>query len=440
MLRQILSAPGAVDPTTGLPTDKTAMAVLQVDTDAGMKLMESSSSLKDDREKARLERLKTFKPIIDEERDSIANLYTDRKKLYGPEKAAQMTRGDYADAQKSLLAQGIDADIVAQMPKEFNVALGEQFIAHGLSQKDKAELAEKDKTAVRQDRMEGERERHDRAVEERMAAGATQKGWTPYQAEDGTNYRQNTNAGLTQKNVDGKWVDVDALPANMHKPGAKEDHQFTPKMGELMAALAEKGVALPTGFRSKEQQVALYQGILERNPNLTADDIATKVKTGEIEFGAQKKETQTAAAVAGKVEVAANEIAGTKPLLIEASKAVPREKWVPLNKLIQMADSSISDPKLKTLKVYVNSMLNAYDMLAARGGTDVEKRRENRELILSADGPEALAAAVEAFGKEADVAHAAAVKATRVPELDEPKGADKKTDNSIPDGWSVQVK
>lgn len=196
---------------------------------------------------------------------------------------------------------------------------------------------------------------------------------------------------------------------------SKASGSFTPEMGGLMAAMAEKGVSLPTGFRSKEQQAELYQGLLARNPGKSPDEIADGVKTGQIDLGALKKETQTAAAQAGRVQVAANELQQFSPLALQASAAVPRGRFVPLNKLMQTADSSISDPNLKTLKVYTTSLLNAYDQLAARGGTDARKREEAHNLLLTADSPEAYQAAVKAFGVEADAAKRAAVEATKTP-------------------------
>lgn len=204
--------------------------------------------------------------------------------------------------------------------------------------------------------------------------------------------------------------------------GKEKEGGFTDDMGALMASLAEKGVSLPTGFRSKAQQVELYKGLLSRNPDKTPDQIADMIKTGQIEFGAQKKETTTAAAVAGKVEVAANEIQGFTPLIREASAKVPRGRFIPINKLLQMGQTQISDPNLVQLRDYVNSMLNAYDLLSARGGTDMEKRAHARSLLTEAQSPEALEAGLEAFNKEADVAHTAAVKATRVPELEQQSG------------------
>jgi len=201
------------------------------------------------------------------------------------------------------------------------------------------------------------------------------------------------------------------------KTDAVVDSGFTPEMGHLMAALSEQGVSIPAGFRSKAQQVQLYKGLLDRNQGKSPDEIATLIKTGQIEFGAQKKETQTAAGVAGKVLVAQNEIEEFAPLVREASAKVGRGKFVPITKLLQMKDASISDPDLKTLKVRINAMLNAYDLLAGRGGTDKDKRAEAHTLLTSSESPEALEAGLRSFELEAAAAHRAAVRATKATEL-----------------------
>lgn len=179
---------------------------------------------------------------------------------------------------------------------------------------------------------------------------------------------------------------------------------------ELLAALAARGVSLPTGFRSKEQMLATLNGLIARYPNNTMDEIADAVANGQIVFGGEKKETQTSAAQAGKITYAENEIKLIAPLIREASAKVPRGTFVPWNKLKQYADSQLSDPALKELKSYMTTLSNAYDMLAARGGTDMEKRKHNRELFDTADSPEALEAALKAVENEASISGQAAQK------------------------------
>ena len=196
---------------------------------------------------------------------------------------------------------------------------------------------------------------------------------------------------------------------------ASESGSFGGKVAELMAALAEKGVSLPAGLRSKQQQRALYEGLIARNPDKSVDEIADLVKAGKIEMGAETKETQTAAAVAGRVSVAQNEIKEFAPLIRQASTAVPRGQFVPITKLMQMGDTQLSDPNLKRLKIAVNSLLNAYDLLAARGGTDKDKRAAAHALITSADSPEALEAGLQQFELEAQAAGRAASEAMKPP-------------------------
>lgn len=180
-----------------------------------------------------------------------------------------------------------------------------------------------------------------------------------------------------------------------------EAGNFSGKNGDLMAALAERGVSLPAGFRSKQQQVELLNGLYRRNPDLTADQIADKVESGQIELNAQRAESRTAGGIAGKIAYAEKEIEQIAPLVREASKKVPRNSFVPWNKLKQYTETQLSDPDLKELHSYLTTLSNTYDMLAARGGTDMAKRAENRKLLDTADSSETLERAIVAIENEA---------------------------------------
>lgn len=187
---------------------------------------------------------------------------------------------------------------------------------------------------------------------------------------------------------------------------------FTPEMGAIMAALAAKGISLPTGLRSIQQQGALYRGLLERYPGKSPDEIADLIKGGQIDLKAELKETQVAAAIAGRVGVATAEMDPMGKRVIDAAAKVPRGSFLPVNKLLRMGENQLQDPNLRTLKVNIISLLNAYDVLAARGGTDAAKREEAHSLLTTADSPETLAAGVEAFKQEGAIAEQAAHDAT----------------------------
>ena len=203
-------------------------------------------------------------------------------------------------------------------------------------------------------------------------------------------------------------------PKNVAKMGAAKDAGFTPEMSQLMGEMAQLGITLPAGLRSKDQQIAAYQGVIDSTPGMSMAERAQKIKDGQIQLSAERKETQTAAAQAGRVSIAVNELRTMAPLAQAASEAVPRTAWVPLTKLLQMGDASISDPALKDLKIKTNAILNAYDQLAARGGTDAAKREYAHSLLTTAESPESYRAALKAFGQEADAAKQAAEQAERV--------------------------
>lgn len=230
------------------------------------------------------------------------------------------------------------------------------------------------------------------------------------------------NADLAAKRISQK--DYDARRTLMTtRASSAPGNTFSDAAADVLGALAAKGVSLPTGLRSKEQQVATVNALIRKYPGETPDQIATRVAKGQVDFGAIKKETQTAAAQAGRVAIAANELKTFAPIVLKTSTLVPRGSFVPINKLMQMGERQLSDPNLKRLRIGINSMLNAYDQLAARGGTDAAKREEAHSLLTSAESPEALAAGIEMFQVEAEAAGQAADLAEQYRDADTPKSA-----------------
>src|SRR5437899_12107466 len=91
-----------------------------------------------------------------------------------------------------------------------------------------------------------------------------------------------------------------------------------------------------------------------------------------------------------------------------------------------MGEASFSDPNLAEFRMYMTSLSNAYDMLAARGGTDVEKRAESRKNFDTAASPGALERVLQAVMKEARASGRAAEAALKPPgEQEVEKGVSK---------------
>ena len=76
-----------------------------------------------------------------------------------------------------------------------------------------------------------------------------------------------------------------------------------------------------------------------------------------------------------------------------------------------MGEAINSNPALESLKARLLMVSNAYDQLAGRSGTDVEKRKAMRDQLYSAKSPEALEAVFKAMEDEASIAGAATEKA-----------------------------
>jgi hypothetical protein len=183
---------------------------------------------------------------------------------------------------------------------------------------------------------------------------------------------------------------------------------FTDTESNLLAALADKNVSLPAGLRSQVQIKSTVDGLLRRHPELSADEIAEGIKSGKLKLAAETKGAQTAGTQIGKVALAANELESFGDQTMEASAAVPRGKFVPYGELRQKVLTKDSDPALLRFKAKMQALENAYNQLAARSGTDVEKRAHIHELFNTANSDEAVRTLVTALKEEAAGARDAA--------------------------------
>lgn len=183
---------------------------------------------------------------------------------------------------------------------------------------------------------------------------------------------------------------------------------FDDRESELLAALADRNVSLPAGLRSQQQIRSTIDGLFAKHPDMTADQIADGIKSGKLKLSAEMKGAQTAGTQIGKVALAANELDTFGDQTLDASSAVPRGKFVPWNTLRNYAASKISDPQLLRFKAKMQALENAYNQLAARSGTDVEKRAHIHELFNTANSPQAVQTLVQALKEEAVGAREAA--------------------------------
>lgn len=233
---------------------------------------------------------------------------------------------------------------------------------------------------------------------EQMKADTAAKG---EQSKEAAETERERHDRATEENADKRTTM--AAAKEKAKAAGYDDRE-----SDLLASLAEKNVSLPAGLRSQAQIKSTVDGLLKRHPEMTTDEIAEGIKSGKLKLAAETKAAQGAGGQIGKVALAANELDTFGDQVVEASKAVPRGTFVPYEQLRQKGDTSISDPNLLRFKAKMQALENAYNQLAARSGTDVEKRAHIHELFNTANSDAAVNTLVKAVKEEAVAARKAA--------------------------------
>ncbi len=140
---------------------------------------------------------------------------------------------------------------------------------------------------------------------------------------------------------------------------------------------------------------------LARERGYTGSDIAAL----NANFMAQSAAARTAAVREANIQTSVEEAKLTFPLALEASKGVPRGKFVPVNQAIQMYKSGTSDPALAKFAVAVNGAMIAYSQAMSRTGvTSVHAQQRAEALLGTVKSHEDLEARLGQMDREMDAA------------------------------------
>lgn len=97
---------------------------------------------------------------------------------------------------------------------------------------------------------------------------------------------------------------------------------------------------------------------------------------------------------------------------LEVSQKVPRSKFVPINKLVQMAEGNISDPDLLEFRAANLAIINTYARaISPTGVPTVHDKEEAMKVVSTATSPEAYQRVMARMLKEIEIAHKAPLKA-----------------------------
>lgn len=137
-----------------------------------------------------------------------------------------------------------------------------------------------------------------------------------------------------------------------------------------------------------------------------------------------------------RVENAANEVVQLIPQAIEASRTVPRGRWVPINQLVQKWDQGTSDPAYNDFMMANFSLLNAYTRaMNPQGVPRIQERLEQHALgvLSTATDEKSYEVQIRRLWKEVQASKTATAETAKgvtpgninapVPGLDSPTGS-----------------
>jgi hypothetical protein len=257
---------------------------------------------------------------------------------------------------------------------------------------------------------------------QRIAQSASQFAKTNSQAERRLKLAEDKTPEGYRATKDGSYEPIPGGPADpeMIRKATEAKRSNSPMADETADFLAERVlsgdtralIGLGRGAQGAENLTKI-QGLVAakaKERGLDPTDILAKaaeqsgVTASQRTFG-----TQTA-----RMAINATEAQGAIELGRTASAAVPRTKWVPVNKAIQAYQAGTSDPALAKFGAANLAIVNTYARAISPTGVPTVHDKEHAEKLLStATSQEAYSAVLDQMNEEIKIAHSAAPKAKK---------------------------
>jgi hypothetical protein len=183
-----------------------------------------------------------------------------------------------------------------------------------------------------------------------------------------------------------------------------EDAKFSPDDLKFLAEQARQGDTsvyqnLGRGAQGAKNIIALRREVMKQTRE--AGGTGADVAAANVGFQGEKAAARTGATKAANVGMAVAEAQQTFPLVREASAALPRGQFVPVNRALQAAQTNTGDPRVIALGTALNTSVNAYARAISPSGTPTVSDKEHaRELLSTANTPEQLNAVLNIMEKE----------------------------------------
>lgn len=171
----------------------------------------------------------------------------------------------------------------------------------------------------------------------------------------------------------------------------------------LVSSLAARAMA---GDKTWKQGLSKEPGLIKAVETEVAkggnpDDVARRILQNQANQIGRSQEQRTLGTASANNTLYGNVASNTLGSLITASRELPRSSWVPINKLVQMGEGAISDPRLARFRTAVMTTANDYAKATTPTGQPTDSQRNHAyEVLNTATGPEAVEAIADMMHQE----------------------------------------
>ena len=390
-LKQVLGAPGAVDPTTGQPTPQTMQAVMGIDPNVGMKLGQNALAMQGQRaqlDEHALKRQGMLDDLVEPVRVESYSAYQTALKAGQSEDAARA-------AGQRVYTEQLDAlKTAGHFSEEETKRLLPNFDPQRVYSRSPTLQAQADK----QQQRDLERQRL-AATENR----ADQAGWQ-VMTDPNTKGPDGNPVQYRYKASTGEATTLDMKPYTPSGAAKVGTGAAAPLSDEAATLAAERVLAgdksAMVGFGRTPANLAKITNTitkLAQERGMDGADVARKI----AEFMGDVASERALGTRKVGMEIAANEVKTMAPLALSASKAVDRTKYPMLNSVLIAAEKGTGDENVVRFGLAVNSLIYTYSKFLNPTGipTDADKAKAT-EILSMAWSKGQFEAAIDQIKKE----------------------------------------
>lgn len=201
-----------------------------------------------------------------------------------------------------------------------------------------------------------------------------------------------------------------AIKQKMQEGGRFSEEDAQALAEQYLAGDKSVMVGLGRGAQGPQNIIAVRHAIAReaKAQGLKPADIAARL----AEYTGYVSEQRSLGTQQANVEMASSEAQQMIANARQASDAVPRDKFLPWNKLSQMSDKQLNDPALASLKAATTAVINTWARaINPKGVATVADKDHGYELLNAAQSQEAFNAVLDRFQQETEASLAAPASA-----------------------------